>query len=146
MYQSAIAVRDILGQDGPEAAYHAVPRVTFTDPELAHVGLSDEQAREKHGDIRVLRWGYQDNDRAQADGATRGHIKVITDPKGLILGATIVGAAAGEQIAVPAQHRVGAHQQPQPPHHVARQPMQQHCQERPITRVEAHLLLAQLAL
>ena len=46
----------------------------------------------------VLRWPYHDNDRAQAERETRGHIKVVTDPKGLILGATIVGAAAGEQI------------------------------------------------
>ena len=46
----------------------------------------------------MLRWPYHDNDRAQAERETRGHIKVVTDPKGLILGATIVGAAAGELI------------------------------------------------
>ena len=72
--------------------------MTFTDPELAHVGLTDEQARERHGAIRVLRWPYHDNDRAQTERETRGHIKVVTDKKGSILGATIVGAAAGEQI------------------------------------------------
>src|SRR4029078_6847715 len=76
-----------------------IPRVTFTDPELAHVGLTHAQARERHGSIRVLRWPYHDNDRAQTERETRGHIKVVTNPKGLILGATIVGAAAGEQIA-----------------------------------------------
>jgi pyruvate/2-oxoglutarate dehydrogenase complex dihydrolipoamide dehydrogenase (E3) component len=75
-----------------------IPRVTFTDPEIAHVGLTDEQARERHRTIRVLRWPYHENDRAQAEQETRGHIKVVTDKKGLILGATIVGAAAGEQI------------------------------------------------
>ena len=75
-----------------------IPRVTFTDPELAHVGLTDAQARERHGAIRVLRWPYHDNDRAQTERETRGHIKVVTNTKGLILGATIVGAAAGEQI------------------------------------------------
>ena len=75
-----------------------IPRVTFTEPELAHVGLTDVRARELHGAIRVLRWPYYDNDRAQAERETRGHIKVVTDAKGLILGVTIVGAAASEQI------------------------------------------------
>jgi pyruvate/2-oxoglutarate dehydrogenase complex dihydrolipoamide dehydrogenase (E3) component len=75
-----------------------IPRVTFTDPELAHIGLTDEQAAKRNGAIRVLRWPYHENDRAQAEHETRGHIKVVTDKKGLILGATIVGAAAGEQI------------------------------------------------
>ena len=46
----------------------------------------------------MLRWPYHDNDRAQTERETRGHIKVVTNTKGLILGATIVGAAAGEQI------------------------------------------------
>ena len=53
--------------------------------------------------------------------------------------------AAGDQVAVPAQHRVRAHQQPQPAQHVARQPVQQRGQERPVSRVEPHPLLAQLA-
>ena len=75
-----------------------IPRVTFTDPELAHVGLTDLQARDRHGAIRVLRWPYRDNARAQTDRKAVGHIKVVTTPNGLILGATIVGAVAGEQI------------------------------------------------
>jgi pyruvate/2-oxoglutarate dehydrogenase complex dihydrolipoamide dehydrogenase (E3) component len=75
-----------------------IPRVTFTEPELAHVGLGEKQAREQFGAIRLLRWPYHDNARAQAERETRGHIKVVTDPKGLILGVTIVGAAASEQI------------------------------------------------
>jgi pyruvate/2-oxoglutarate dehydrogenase complex dihydrolipoamide dehydrogenase (E3) component len=75
-----------------------VPRVTFTEPELAHVGLTEAQARERRLYIRVLRWPYHENDRAQAERETQGHIKVVTDAKGRILGATIVGAAAGELI------------------------------------------------
>ncbi len=73
--------------------------MTFTDPELAHVGLSEDRsppARVKT--IRVLRWPYHENDRAQAERETSGHIKVMTDKKGKILGATIVGASAGELI------------------------------------------------
>ena len=76
----------------------AIPRVTFTDPEIAHVGLSEDQARQRVRTIRVLRWPYHENDRAQAERETSGHIKVITDKKGKILGATIVGASAGELI------------------------------------------------
>ena len=76
----------------------SVPWVTFTDPELAHVGLTEAQARERHKTIRVLRWPYHENDRAQAERESHGHIKVITKKNGLILGCTIVGAQAGELI------------------------------------------------
>jgi pyruvate/2-oxoglutarate dehydrogenase complex dihydrolipoamide dehydrogenase (E3) component len=75
-----------------------VPRVVFTDPELAHVGLSEPEARAKHGKINVLRWPYYENDRAQAERQTEGHIKVITSTKGHILGVSIVGVSAGELI------------------------------------------------
>ena len=97
-HQAALLIRHLLFRLPIRLNVDEIPRVTFTDPELAHVGLTDAQARERHGAIRVLRWPYRDNDRAQAERETRGHIKVVTDPKGLILGATIVGAAAGEQI------------------------------------------------
>jgi pyruvate/2-oxoglutarate dehydrogenase complex dihydrolipoamide dehydrogenase (E3) component len=75
-----------------------MPWVTFTDPELAHVGLDEHQARERHGDIRVLRSSYTDNDRAQTERTTGGLIKVITGRRGRILGAGIAGAHAGELI------------------------------------------------
>lgn len=80
------------------AAGRASPRVVFTEPELAHVGLSEAEARAKHGKIRVLRWPYHENDRAQAERETDGHIKVVTSKRGEILGAGIVGAQAGELI------------------------------------------------
>jgi pyruvate/2-oxoglutarate dehydrogenase complex dihydrolipoamide dehydrogenase (E3) component len=96
--QAVQLVRHLLFRLPVRMIFEEIPRVTFTDPELAHVGLTDEQARERHRVIRVLRWPYHENDRAQADQETHGHIKVVTDKKGLILGATIVGAAAGEQI------------------------------------------------
>ena len=72
--------------------------MTFTDPELAHVGLTEARRGAPARRIRVLRWPYHENDRAQAERETRGHIKVVTDRQGQILGATIVGAAAGELI------------------------------------------------
>jgi pyruvate/2-oxoglutarate dehydrogenase complex dihydrolipoamide dehydrogenase (E3) component len=72
--------------------------VTYTDPELAQTGLTESQARRRRIRIRILRWPYHDNDRAQTERTTHGHIKVITSSKGAILGATIVGAQAGELI------------------------------------------------
>jgi pyruvate/2-oxoglutarate dehydrogenase complex dihydrolipoamide dehydrogenase (E3) component len=76
-----------------------VPWVTYTEPELAQAGLTEAEARKRKLKFRILRWPYHDNDRAQAERETHGHIKVITDTKGKILGATIVGAHAGELIA-----------------------------------------------
>jgi len=97
-HHAALLVRHLMFWLPVNRALDVVPRVTFTDPELAHVGLTDIEARREHGAIRVLRWPYRDNDRAQAERRILGHIKVVTDAKGVILGATIVGASAGEQI------------------------------------------------
>jgi pyruvate/2-oxoglutarate dehydrogenase complex dihydrolipoamide dehydrogenase (E3) component len=97
-HEASLLIRHLLFRLPIAMNLNEIPRVTFTDPELAHVGLTVDQARERHGSIRVLRWSYRDNDRAQAEGKIRGHIKVVTDRKGAILGTTIVGAAAAEQI------------------------------------------------
>ena len=72
--------------------------MTFTDPELAHVGLSEADARGRNVKVKVLRWPYHENDRAHAERAVEGHVKVVTDEKGRILGASIVGEQAGELI------------------------------------------------
>lgn len=77
-----------------------VPRVVFTDPELAAIGLTEAEARESHRDIRVLRWPFAENDRARTEREEAGHIKVVATPKGRILGVGIVGAHAGELIQV----------------------------------------------
>lgn len=77
-----------------------LPRVTFTDPELAYVGLSEEEARTAYKEIRVLRWPFFENDRAHTERATRGLVKVVLDKRGRILGAGIVGKNAGELIQV----------------------------------------------
>ena len=91
-HHAGLLIRHLLFRLPIKMNVDEIPRVTFTDPELAHVGLTDAQARERHGAIRVLRWPYHENDRAQAERETRGHIKVVTNTKGRILGATIVGA------------------------------------------------------
>lgn len=75
-----------------------VPWVTFTDPELANVGLTEDEAKKRYGAIAIYRWPFHENDRAQAERATEGFIKVITDRKGRILGAAVVGEQAGEII------------------------------------------------
>ena len=95
---AGIVIRRALFRLPAKTTGRPVPWVTFTDPELAHVGLTETEARTKHGKINVLRWPYHENDRAQAERETEGQIKVVTDKKGKILGATIVGAHAGEII------------------------------------------------
>jgi pyruvate/2-oxoglutarate dehydrogenase complex dihydrolipoamide dehydrogenase (E3) component len=78
----------------------ALPWVTYTDPELAHVGLTEAAARERHGKVEVVRWPLKENDRAQAEGATEGLLKVVMTPGGRrVLGASLVGQHAGELIA-----------------------------------------------
>ena len=97
-YHAGLVIRAILFRLSAKEDPGIVPRVTFTDPEIAGVGLSEEEAARQHGTIRVLRWPYAENDRAQAERRTEGFIKAITDKRGRILGAAIVGAQAGELI------------------------------------------------
>jgi pyruvate/2-oxoglutarate dehydrogenase complex dihydrolipoamide dehydrogenase (E3) component len=76
-----------------------IPWCTYTDPELARIGLSETEARERNIPHRVYRFPFDDIDRARAESETEGFAKIVTDPKGKLLGATIVGAHAGELIA-----------------------------------------------
>ena len=97
-YQAGIVIRRALFRLGARVDETMLPWVTFLDPELAHVGLTEEQARKQHGRVKVYRWPYQENDRAQAEHATVGLVKVVTDGKDRIRGASIVGEQAGELI------------------------------------------------
>ncbi|MCC6597783.1 MAG: FAD-dependent oxidoreductase [Alphaproteobacteria bacterium] len=99
-YHAGIIIRQIcFKMSWAKVDYKALPWVTYTDPELAQVGLTEEDARKKHGeDIKVAEWYFDENDRAIAERATKGQIRVVTDKKGLILGASIVGSGAGELI------------------------------------------------
>src|SRR5690606_11481598 len=97
-YQAAIAIADILGQDGPRADYRALPRVTFTDPEIGAVGLTEHQARTQGFDVRVACTPLSESTRgwihATHDG---GFIKLIADARrDILLGATSAGPAGGE--------------------------------------------------
>lgn len=97
-YHAGLVIRNALFRLPVNAQAGVIPWVTYTDPELAHVGLREEEARARYGDIRVLRWPYHENDRAQTERETQGHIKMVTTKAGRIVGATIVGAHAGELI------------------------------------------------
>ncbi len=80
--------------------YRVIPFATFTHPEIARVGLNEKEAKSKNISYEVTHYGIDDLDRAIADGTDEGFIKVLTPPgKDTILGATIVGANAGDLIA-----------------------------------------------
>lgn len=95
-YHAGLVVRSALFRLPVKVDLGAVPRVTYCHPELASAGLSEAQARENGEDIRILRWPFSENDRAQAERATDGFVKLVTNAKGRILGVTIVGERAGD--------------------------------------------------
>jgi pyruvate/2-oxoglutarate dehydrogenase complex dihydrolipoamide dehydrogenase (E3) component len=100
-YHAGIVVRRALFRLPAKVNPGVIPRVTFTDPELAQVGLQEDEARKRYGSrLNVLRWPYAENDRAQAEHLTEGYVKVITTRHGRILGASILGAEAGELIQI----------------------------------------------
>lgn len=97
-YHAGLVIQSILFRWPGKENRDIIPWATYTDPELAHVGLSEEAARKQSNDITILRWPYAENDRAQAERKTEGLVKVITNKKGKILGASIAGQGAGEMI------------------------------------------------
>jgi len=101
-YQAYLCVRNSMFKKlaWSKASYGNVPWATFTDPEVSRVGLTEAEAVEKYGkdNIRVYKSEYSRADRATTDLVKDGLVKVIVDKKGLILGAHIVGAEAGEII------------------------------------------------
>jgi len=97
-YHAGVIIKSMLFGLPSKAKTAHIPWVTYTDPELAQVGLTEAQARDAHGDrLTVVRFDYSGNDRAIATGKTAGFIKVMVVKKRPV-GATIVGEAAGELI------------------------------------------------
>jgi len=98
MFEADVVVRDILGQGGAPATYHAVPRVTFLDPEIGSVGLTEEQAREQYANVRVGTVEVPSTSRGFIHGpGNEGFIQVVEDAdRGVLVGATSVAPAGGE--------------------------------------------------
>jgi pyruvate/2-oxoglutarate dehydrogenase complex dihydrolipoamide dehydrogenase (E3) component len=98
-YHAGIVVRNIAFRLPARVDYRALPWVTYTDPELAHVGLTLAEARDRHGDAaQSLMLPFTGLDRAVAERRTEGLIKVVADKGGRVLGCSIVGPGAGEFI------------------------------------------------
>lgn len=97
-YHAGIVIRRALFRMPAKVDNTKIPWVTYTDPELAHIGLTEAEASKKYGKVHVLRWPYAENDRAQAERKTDGLVKLVTTRKGVILGVSIVGDHAGELI------------------------------------------------
>lgn len=98
-YQGRHAVRNALFPVKSRADHATVPWTTFTDPEVARVGMTEAEARELYGrDVRVFRKPFVEVDRALADGETAGLVKLVTLPGGKILGGHIIGPDAGNLI------------------------------------------------
>jgi pyruvate/2-oxoglutarate dehydrogenase complex dihydrolipoamide dehydrogenase (E3) component len=115
-YHAGIIIRQIcFGIRWAKVDYTALPWVTYTDPELAQVGLTEDDAIKKLGadKVKAVEWHFDENDRAIAERTTKGQIRVVTNKKGLILGASIVGPQAGELIgmwalAISSKQKIGA--------------------------------------
>lgn len=98
-YEAVVALTNALFFPISKVNYRVIPWATFTDPELARVGLTEQQAKERYGDdVCVLKQPFSGVDRAQAEAATNGFCKIITKGNGEILGAHLVGISAGELI------------------------------------------------
>ncbi len=97
-YQAKLVLRNAVFPFSSKADYSMVPAVTYADPEIASVGLTDTAARERHRGVASYRYDLTELDRAIVDGAPVGFVKVVTGKSGRILGATIVARRAGEMI------------------------------------------------
>lgn len=100
-YHAGILIRNICFKIPAKVDYTALPWVTYLDPEVAQVGLTEDQAREQHGDsIRVVESFMKDNDRAIAENKKSGQLRVVTTKSGIVLGASMIAPSAGDLIAV----------------------------------------------
>lgn len=97
-YHAGIVLRNILFKLPAKVNYLAVPWVTYTHPELAHVGMTTTEASKKNIKIKITSYPFTGNDRAQTEHDTVGKIKVMTDEHAKVLGVTILGPHAGELI------------------------------------------------
>lgn len=95
-YHAGLVIRSALFRLPAKFDHSTVPHVTYTDPEVAQVGMTEDDAKKANIPYRVLHWRFDENDRAQTERRTEGLAKIITGKGGRILGAGLVGAGAGE--------------------------------------------------
>jgi pyruvate/2-oxoglutarate dehydrogenase complex dihydrolipoamide dehydrogenase (E3) component len=96
-YHAGIVIRNALFRMPAKIDYRSLPWVTYTDPELAQIGMTEEAARKVHGEnLRVVKVPFSASDRAQTERGTAGTVKLVAHSRGQILGASILGAHAGE--------------------------------------------------
>lgn len=105
--EGSVAVRRVALHAGGSMSYRNVPWVTYTEPELASIGYNEMRAREAGIDYHVVAEELSATDRAQAEGATNGRIKMLLDRKDRLIGTQIVGMHAGELLA-PSLFAVGS--------------------------------------
>ncbi|RYG67920.1 pyridine nucleotide-disulfide oxidoreductase [bacterium] len=98
-YEAKIAAQNALLPVSAKVDFRALPWVTFTDPEIAHLGLTQEEAEKEHGKVKVWKTPFKTLDRAIIEGETSGFIQIVTTGSGRILGVHIAGPSAGEIIA-----------------------------------------------
>lgn len=97
-YHAGIIIKNALFKIPAKVNYRALPWVTYTNPELAHAGLSLEEALKVDKNTKVIEVPFSDNDRAQTERQTKGKLKVLTTAKGKVLGVSILGPQAGDLI------------------------------------------------
>jgi pyruvate/2-oxoglutarate dehydrogenase complex dihydrolipoamide dehydrogenase (E3) component len=98
-HQAGLVIRSALFRLPARFDVRALPWVTYCDPELAQIGLTEEAARREHGNVVVTRQPVAGNDRARTERLEEGFLKIVSDRRGRALGVTIVGAQAGESLA-----------------------------------------------
>ncbi|WDR06303.1 FAD-dependent oxidoreductase [Devosia rhodophyticola] len=99
-YHAGIVIRNALFGLPAKVDYAALPWVTYLDPEVAHVGLVESEARKQHEDVQILVEHFDENDRAQTEKRVEGFIKLVLTKRGKVVGATVVGPHAGELIGI----------------------------------------------
>jgi pyruvate/2-oxoglutarate dehydrogenase complex dihydrolipoamide dehydrogenase (E3) component len=97
-YHAGIVIRNAIFNLPAKASTRAIPRVTYTDPELAHVGVRIGEAQKDDPKAQAVVWSFAENDRARTERETEGLVKAVIGRKGEVLGCTIVGSHAGELI------------------------------------------------
>jgi len=98
-HQAGLVIRSALFRLPVRFDARALPWVTYSDPELAQLGLTEESARKQYPNVTVTRTALAESDRARTERQDEGFVKVVSDRRGRVLGVTIVGAQAGELLA-----------------------------------------------